>query len=180
MASETVCQQLAKGILVRPVCRGRVTTDLDISVVAPNSLEVQLSSGYRSLRPIPYIKLIDGRLMRFGVRIEVPANTANGRRCLVGGDGVLWVYRMHDGSCEFARFAGSLPFSVLDAIEEEFRTEVVNHHDYRYWGFGSEQEMEANYAEMSKPCAQTHVVPLPSEKSVLAAIRSKIQSKKQH
>src|SRR5260370_40626171 len=114
--------------------------------------------------------------MKFGIRIEVPAN-ANDRRCLVGRDGVLCVYRMHDGSCEFARFAGSLPFSVLDAIEEEFKTEVVNHHDYRYCGFGSEQEMEANYAELSMTCAQTHGVPPPST-SVLAAIRSKIQTKK--
>ena len=88
-----------------------------------------------------------------------------------------FMYRMDDGSCEFARFAGSLPFSVLDAIEEEFKTEVVNHHDYRYWGFGSEQEMEANDAEMSRPWARTHIVPPPSEKSVLAAIRNKFKLK---
>src|SRR5258708_38722534 len=113
--------------------------------------------------------------MKFDVRIAVQATTANDRRCLMGRDGFLWVYRMHDGSCAFARFAGSLPFSVLDAIEEEFKTEVVNHHDYRYWGFRSEQEIEANYAELSRPCSQTHVVPPRSKKSIMAAIRSKMQ-----
>jgi hypothetical protein len=128
--------------------------------------------------PIPYSLLIDGRLMKFGVRIEIPTNAANDRRCLVGRDGVLWVYRLDDGSCAFARFAGSLPFSVLDAIEEEFKTEVVNHHDYRYWGYGSEEEMEADYAEMSKPSAQAHVAPAPCEESVLVAIRTKIGTKK--
>jgi hypothetical protein len=71
-----------------------------------------------------------------------------GGSILVGRDGVLCVYQMRDGSCEFARFAGSLPFSVLYAIEEEFKTEVVNHHDYRYWGFGSEQEIETMRANL--------------------------------
>ena len=46
-----------------------------------------MSSGYRSLRPIPYIELTNGRLMKFGIRIEVPVN-ANDRRRLVGRDGV--------------------------------------------------------------------------------------------
>jgi hypothetical protein len=76
------------------------------------------------------------------------------------------------------RLFSAVPFSVLDAIEEEFKTEVVNHHDYRYWGYGSEQETEAHYAEMSRPCAQTHVAPPPCEESVLAAIRKKIGTKK--
>jgi hypothetical protein len=66
------------------------------------------------------------------------------------------------------------------ATLQEFKTEVVNHHDYRYWGCGTQQEIEANYAEMSRPCTRTHDVPPPCDKKVLAAIRSKIQTKKHH
>jgi hypothetical protein len=100
--------------------------------------------------PIPYSQLIDGRLTKFGVRIEIPTNTANDRRCLVGRDGNLWAYRLDDGSCSFGRFAGSLPFSVLDAIEEEFATQLVNQGDHRYWGFASREDMEGRYDEILK------------------------------
>ena len=82
-----------------------------------------MSSWYRSLRPIPYILVIDDRLMNFGIRIEVLANTANDRRCLVGRDGVLWAYRMHDGSCEFARFAGSL---LVDETKSSYGFDAVS------------------------------------------------------
>ena len=94
------------------------------------------------LAPIPDIKfdaLFDGRLEKYGIREHIMAEASERERYLVGRDGFLEVRREQNGTCTFTR-RGCIPWSIYDAIAEEFEVEIVTEHDHRFWGFATEKE----------------------------------------
>src|SRR4051812_49869881 len=110
-----------------------------------------MSTNCRPLSKIPFVQLFDGRLEKYGVREKKYSNTTKNYRYLVGRDGVLAVYREKDGGCSFTRLCFTpVPWTVLDALAEEFKIEIVTEHQPQYWGFSTEQEWDAFNKKISK------------------------------
>ena len=108
-----------------------------------------MSTAYRPLPDILFVQLFDGRLEKYGIKEEIVANSEEGTRYLVGCDGFLRVHRQKDGTCDFTQ-RGFLPWSIFDALAEEFEIELVSEHDYRYWGFSTEEEWDAFNEKFAK------------------------------
>jgi hypothetical protein len=121
-----------------------------------------MSSGYRALSRIEFTDLNASRLAGYGIAVDVVDEKA--RRLIADGH-VLWAYS-GDHGLYFARYAGNMPWDILDALEVEFGTTIVNNHDYRYWGFETKVEMEARLVELE---AETRVERLTSSGDKLAS-----------
>jgi hypothetical protein len=98
-----------------------------------------MSTWYRPIPDIQFVQLFDGRLEKYSIKEEIVANPSDGRRYLVGCDGFLEVDRTDDGTCTFTR-RGCVPWSIFDALAEEFEIELVSEYDHRYWGFATEKD----------------------------------------
>jgi hypothetical protein len=107
-----------------------------------------MSTHWRPLPDILFAELFDGRLEKYGVREGVMAEPENGRY-LEGCDGVLLVYREDNGTCTFVR-RGCVPCAVFDALTDEFEIEWVSEHDYRYYGFATEEEWDAFHKKLGR------------------------------
>jgi hypothetical protein len=108
-----------------------------------------MSTYYAPIPDISFDQLFDGRLEKYGVKEEIVANPTEGTRYLVGCDGFLQVHRQENGTCTFTR-RGCVPWSIFDALTEEFRIELVSEHDHRYWGFATEEEWDAWHKQRAK------------------------------
>jgi hypothetical protein len=108
-----------------------------------------MSTYYRPIPDISFDQLFDGRLEKYGIKEEIVANPTKGMRYLVGCDGFLQVHREENGTCAFTR-RGCVPWSIFDALTEEFRIELVSEHDHRYWGFATEEEWNACHEQLAK------------------------------
>jgi hypothetical protein len=110
-----------------------------------------MQTNYRPHPAIPFAQLFDGRLDKYGVREKIGEYSTETARQLKGCDCVLQVFREEDGSCTFtcSNFR-PLPSAVLEALIEEFAIEVVSEHDYRYWGFSSEEKWNAVNEKLAK------------------------------
>jgi hypothetical protein len=122
-----------------------------------------MSTYYRSLNPITFDEVFDGRMARFGVREHVePGGTSDTDRCLTDGRNYLWAYATEDGFLgDIARYGGggaatydipmgapNAPGKILEAIAEAFDTEIVSEYEPQYWGFETEEEMDARHHEI--------------------------------
>src|SRR6266436_3992562 len=107
-------------------------------------------TDYGALKEIRFTDLFDGRLAALGVREHVTDNTNAGRRCLTDGETFVWAYA--DGNGNLARLTqGSFaPLDVLHAIRNIFDTGIVSHHDPRYHGYDTQEEMDAADEEMAE------------------------------
>ncbi len=101
-----------------------------------------MSTAYKSLKTISFEELFDGRLQKYGIQERQTVAATDVSRCLVGSDGLLWVYRNAGGEPCFVRYAGNVAESIRIAIAVEFDTEVVSENDYRYWGAESSEAYE--------------------------------------
>jgi hypothetical protein len=110
-----------------------------------------MSTDYRPIPAIPFNQLFDGRLDKYGVREKADPDTTVRRRYLVGGDGVLEAYKNDDGTSSFSRRSFTpVPWAVIDALTEEFETELVSEHDHRFWGFATKEEERDWHDQMAK------------------------------
>jgi len=100
-----------------------------------------MSTWLAPLPDIQFAQLFDGRLEKYGIKEEIVADPTEGTRYLVGCDGFLQVHREENGTCTFTR-RGCIPWSIYDAIAEEFEVELVTEHDYRFWRFATEEEWD--------------------------------------
>lgn len=100
-----------------------------------------MSTYYAPIPDISFDQLFDGRLEKYGIKEEIAANPTEGTRYLVGCDGFLQVHRHENGTCTFTR-RGCVPWSIFDALTEEFEVELVSEHDHRYWGFATKEEWD--------------------------------------
>ena len=83
-----------------------------------------MSTSFRPIPDIPFNQLFDGRLDKFGVREKAERDPTARIRSLVGSDGVLEAYKNDDGTSFFKRRSFTpFPWSVLDALTEEFEAE---------------------------------------------------------
>ena len=105
-----------------------------------------MSIEFRAMKEIPFSELFDGRLETHGIREDISAeSTSAEKRCLTDGFHYLWVYRCQDGSVErFKRFGLNDPARILATIVQMFDTDIVSEHEPRFWGFDTEEEMEAD------------------------------------
>ncbi len=109
-----------------------------------------MSTHYMPLKAIPFAQLFDGRLERHLILEKLTEWTADDERYLESSNGTLVAYRSEDGGSTFSRYAWSGSTSaIVDAIAEEFDTEIVSNQDHRYWGFATEEEMNARHDEIS-------------------------------
>ena len=110
-----------------------------------------MSTDYRPIPAIPFNKLFDGRLDKYGVREKANPDATVRRRYLVGSDGVLEAYENDDGTSSFCRRSFTpVPWAVMDALTEEFETELVSEHDHRFWGFATKEEERDWHERMAK------------------------------
>jgi hypothetical protein len=98
-----------------------------------------MSTEWRPIPDIPFAKLFDGCLEKYGIREVIVEDATERFRYLQGPDGFLEAFRGEDGTCSFTR-RGVVPWTIFDAIAEEFEIEWVSEYDYRFWGFATEKD----------------------------------------
>jgi hypothetical protein len=108
-----------------------------------------MSTSYAPIPDISFFQLFDGRLEKYGIKEEIVANPTEGTRYLVGCDGFLQVDRDKKGTSTFTR-RGPVPWSIFDAIAEEFKVEFVSENDHRYWGFATKEEWDNWHKQENK------------------------------
>jgi hypothetical protein len=108
-----------------------------------------MSTEWRPIPDIPFAKLFDGRLEKYGVREVIVEGARERFRYLQGPDGFLEAFREEDGTCSFTR-RGIVPWTIFDAIAEEFEIEWVSEHDHRYWGFATKKEWDDYWDKENK------------------------------
>ena len=108
-----------------------------------------MSSTFAPIPGIAFEQIFDGRLEKYGVREDMDTSTTESRRFLAGRDGFLEVHRDGNGKSIFIR-RGLVPWSIFDALAEEFEVQFVGESDYRFWGFASEEEMDAFWDRKDK------------------------------
>jgi hypothetical protein len=65
-------------------------------------------------------------------------------RCLSDGRDCLWVYLTEDGFvASLSRYGANAPDKILAAISEEFETDVFSEYEPQYWGFDTQEELDA-------------------------------------
>ena len=110
-----------------------------------------MSTDYRPIPAIPFSKLFDGRLDKYGIRARAPTNSSPNSGSLVGSDGVLDAYQKDDGSASFSRRSFTpIPWTVIDALTNEFQIELVSEYDHRFWGYASKEEEDYWYNKIAK------------------------------
>jgi len=106
---------------------------------------------YRILSPegvlvtIPDELLLDGRLKKYDVEaetVELEPSDYNITH-LSGVDGHLCALQDATGECDEFFDRGSVPPSIVAALEKEFNVEIVNEDDPRFWGLATKQELIA-------------------------------------
>jgi hypothetical protein len=122
----------AAGRAVLRICQKQQSTNVQ---------ENQMSTDWRPIPDIPFAELFDGRLEKYGIRALIVDRETEGWQYLEGPDGTLSVSRAEDGTCIFTR-RGVVPWTIFDAIAEEFKIEWVSEYDHRYWGFATEKEWD--------------------------------------
>src|SRR5262245_12571278 len=105
-----------------------------------------MSTGYRPITTIHMSDLFDGRLECFNIR-EVKSESPSERgRCLTDGFNYLRVYAKEDGSVwGFERYGPNNPGFILDWIGAVFDTEIFSEYEPQFWGFNSQEEMDAAF-----------------------------------
>ncbi len=108
-----------------------------------------MSTDWRPIPDIPFVKLFDGCLEKYGIKEAIGESVRDDVRYLQGPDGYLQAHREEDGTSYFTR-RGDVPWAIFDAIAEEFGIEWVSESDYRFWGFATEKEWDDFWNEENK------------------------------
>ena len=96
--------------------------------------------------------LFDGRLKKRGVREHHTKKSTATKKCLTDELNYLWVYANEGGLVStFHRSApNGTPERILSAISDVFDAEIVSEYEPQYWGFETEEEMEAAFDELAR------------------------------
>jgi hypothetical protein len=114
-----------------------------------------MSFYFKSIPPIPFSLLMDGRLEMYNIR----AVMSEGAMGLEGPDGVLYVLGEKGETCSFASY-GRAPWAVINAIRAAFPVEFVGEEDHRYYGFATEEAYLAWRSEgPGSSCERQRFVP---------------------
>jgi hypothetical protein len=102
-------------------------------------------AGARPLSQIRMTDLFDGRLEKARVREEHSEDTMADLKFLTDGRNFLCVYGDEKGLVSRFTRRGMMnaPERILQAICDEFDVDIVSEHEPQFWGFETEEELEA-------------------------------------
>jgi hypothetical protein len=111
-----------------------------------------MSTDYRLLRKVSACDMFDGRLEEFGVREHVNGETNEKFRMLTDGRNYLWVAIDDDGFVHYlTRYRpNGHPGKILDALANIFDADVVSEYEPQFWGFDTQEEMDAAHEKISR------------------------------
>jgi hypothetical protein len=95
-----------------------------------------MSAEYRPIKNILFNELFNNRLEKYGIGVEMRGEHA----ALIGPNGVLFA-KPEGKSIHLERQLGVDTIAILEALSQEFDTEIVDENDHRFWGFSSLAEM---------------------------------------
>jgi hypothetical protein len=96
-------------------------------------------------------ELFGGRLEHCGIREHVSPETHERKRCLTDGRNYLWVNINEDGLVSTVRRHGmNAPSKILTAIAETFDTDIFSEREPQYWGFNTQEELDAFWHQMAE------------------------------
>ncbi len=105
-----------------------------------------MSTSFRPLSPLRMADVFDGRLEKVGIREHIsPPHTTPTCRCLTDGHNSLWVYANDEGvitTMSRGRLK-DLAEAIVGRIIHAFNVEIANSQDPQYYGYGSQEEMDA-------------------------------------
>jgi hypothetical protein len=104
-----------------------------------------MSTDYRTEKRILVADLFDGRLEEFNVRVHIHKHGTKDFRCLSDGENYLSVYGSPSGfiSCLSRNGGDNYVSHILSSIAEAFDTTIYSEHECQYWGFASDDELNA-------------------------------------
>jgi hypothetical protein len=109
-----------------------------------------MSTNFRVIPAVLFSDLFDGALEVFEVREHVTESTNPDLRCLTDGGNYLWAYRGNDGLVAvFTCWGVNAPGKILRAICDAFDVEVVSEYEPQYFGFETQEAMDAAMEKIS-------------------------------
>jgi hypothetical protein len=106
-----------------------------------------MSTDCRLSEQIKASALFDGRLEALGIREHInPDETSQNKRCLTDGcNNFLWIHIDDAGLVTtLTRYApNGDPLMILNSIANAFNTDIFTEYEPQFWGFDTEEEMEA-------------------------------------
>ncbi|NRP15228.1 hypothetical protein [Marinobacterium sp. xm-a-152] len=109
-----------------------------------------MSADFRLEKSVLMEELFDGRLKTFGIT-EIAGNggVIGVSRCLFDGRNYLWVFGgEYVGT--ITRYNSNDPNKILNAISEQFDTNIFREDDPGFLGFKDEEEMTAFFEQVAK------------------------------
>src|SRR4051794_23189699 len=103
-----------------------------------------MSAQYRPEYEIPFHS-IDKRLEKHGIEVQHRGAVTY----LIGPLGTLFA-TPEGSSTHFERALTVDTHGVIDALEMEYGTKIVDENDHRFWGFSSLEEMERAFGRSAK------------------------------
>jgi hypothetical protein len=110
---------------------------------------VNAMTDYSPLQDITFEELFSGVLAPSGVREVKVDDPRDGERLLTDGDNFLVVHR-HGGSVGFRRYSWcGAPGHILEVIAKAFNTDIASEYEPEYWGFETQEEMDAFFESVA-------------------------------
>jgi hypothetical protein len=109
-----------------------------------------MSADFRLEKTVLMEEVFDGRLKAFGItEIAFNGDVKGVSRCLFDGHNYLWVFG--DKYVEtITRYKSNNPNSILNAISEQFDTEIFTEDEPGFLGFKDEDEMRCFFELLAK------------------------------
>ena len=112
-----------------------------------------MSTYYASLKTIQMADLFDSRMERFDIREEQSKDSSPERRVLTDGFNFVWVYGKEGIVQGFTRYApNGNPAFIFECICKVFDTNIVSEYEPEYWGYESQEEMDAMFEAVHRKC----------------------------
>jgi len=103
-----------------------------------------MSAEYRPVHEIPFHN-IDKRLEKYGIEVQHRGAVTY----LTGPFGTLFA-TPEGSSTHFERALAVDTHAVIDALEMEYGTKIVDEDDHRFWGFSTREEMERAFGRLTR------------------------------
>jgi hypothetical protein len=100
-----------------------------------------MTNEYRSLKPIAFNSLLNGRLRKFNIRVvhRYPSTLLT-----IAGQSVA-VEPIANGQEILIHSLSDSSEAIISALEREFDTEIVGEEDPRFWGHEDKESYEASF-----------------------------------
>lgn len=103
-----------------------------------------MSTDFKLEKKVSFKELLDGRLEPFGIREEyMDKSTSSNVRALTDGRNYLWICGDENVKI-LTRFGRNSPDYILEVIARTFDTGVWSEYEPQFWGFETQEEMDAH------------------------------------